>query len=136
MEKCTKWTQDVPTGQKISQMSVNILNGHKVYLCFTIYGPPKYTQIWTFGLKINHLATLLPLVTLVLRFLVESSINEQQNVDRKRFVSSSALGLQPMTCCSWGRDKNVLEGVPKICTHGSPLRHTTGSRVHPEMCVV
>jgi hypothetical protein len=26
---------------------------------FPFQGPPKFTQIWTVGLKINHLATLL-----------------------------------------------------------------------------
>jgi hypothetical protein len=25
---------------------------------FPFQGPPKFTQIWIFGLKINHLATL------------------------------------------------------------------------------
>jgi hypothetical protein len=39
-------------------MSVNIPNGHKIYQHFPIKGPPKFTQIWIFGLKRNHLATL------------------------------------------------------------------------------
>jgi hypothetical protein len=37
----------------------NIPNGHKIYHQFAIKGPPKCSQIEIFGLKINHLATLL-----------------------------------------------------------------------------
>jgi hypothetical protein len=44
-KKCTKKTQKVP-------------NGHKISPHFPIKGPPKFTQIGIFGLKINHLATL------------------------------------------------------------------------------
>jgi hypothetical protein len=33
-------------------------NGHKIYQHIQFHGPPKYTQIGIFGLKINHLATL------------------------------------------------------------------------------
>jgi hypothetical protein len=36
----------------------NSTNGNKIYQYFPIYGPPKFTQIGIFGLKINHLATL------------------------------------------------------------------------------
>jgi hypothetical protein len=36
----------------------NITNGHKIYQHFPFQGPPKYTQIEIFGLKIYHLATL------------------------------------------------------------------------------
>jgi hypothetical protein len=43
--KYTKWPQNIP-------------NGHKLYQHFTSLGTLKYTQIWIFGLKINHLATL------------------------------------------------------------------------------
>jgi hypothetical protein len=42
----TKWLSDIP-------------NGDKIFQHFTIQGPPKYTQIGIFGLKRNHLATLL-----------------------------------------------------------------------------
>jgi hypothetical protein len=44
--KCNKWSQNIP-------------NGHKIYQHFPNHGPPKLTQISIFGLKINHLATLL-----------------------------------------------------------------------------
>jgi hypothetical protein len=40
------------------QWSKNIPNVHKIYQHFTIQGPPKFTQNDIFGLKINHLATL------------------------------------------------------------------------------
>jgi hypothetical protein len=41
----TKWPQNIP-------------NGHKTYQHFPFTGPPKFTQIGIFALKINHLATL------------------------------------------------------------------------------
>jgi hypothetical protein len=37
----------------------NIPNGHKIYQLFPFQGPPKCSHIAIFGLKINHLATLL-----------------------------------------------------------------------------
>jgi hypothetical protein len=50
---------------KICQMTTNctklpeiIPNGHKIYQHFPSQGFPKFTQIGIFGLKINHLATL------------------------------------------------------------------------------
>jgi hypothetical protein len=33
---------------------------HKIYQHLPLQDPPKFTQIWIFGLKTNHLATLLP----------------------------------------------------------------------------
>jgi hypothetical protein len=41
----TKWTLNIP-------------NGHKIYQHLPFKGPPKFTQICIFGLKTNHLATL------------------------------------------------------------------------------
>jgi hypothetical protein len=41
----TKWPKNIP-------------NGLKIYQDFPFRGPPKYTQIGIFGLKIYHLATL------------------------------------------------------------------------------
>jgi hypothetical protein len=35
-----------------------IPNGHKIYQYFPFEGPPKFTQIAIFGLKINNLTTL------------------------------------------------------------------------------
>jgi hypothetical protein len=59
-------TRYIPNGHKIHQMVIKytkcpliIPNGHKMYHHFPIYGPLKFTQIGIFGLKINHLATLL-----------------------------------------------------------------------------
>jgi hypothetical protein len=40
-------------------MAKNIPNGHKIYQDFPFQGPPKFTQIGIFGMKRNHLATLL-----------------------------------------------------------------------------
>jgi hypothetical protein len=31
---------------------------HKIYHHLPLQDPPKFTQIWIFGLKTNHLATL------------------------------------------------------------------------------
>jgi hypothetical protein len=49
----TKWPYIASNGQKLL-----IQNGRKKYQHFPFQGPPKYTQIRIFGLKINHLATL------------------------------------------------------------------------------
>jgi hypothetical protein len=42
----TKWSNIIP-------------NGRKIYQHFPFQGPPEYTQSGNFGLKINHLATLM-----------------------------------------------------------------------------
>jgi hypothetical protein len=36
----------------------NTTIGHKIYQYFSFQGPPKYTLIGIFGMKIYHLATL------------------------------------------------------------------------------
>jgi hypothetical protein len=53
-KKYTKWPQ-LCTYTKRPQI---VPNGHKIYQHFPFKGPPKYTKIGIFGLKINHLATL------------------------------------------------------------------------------
>jgi hypothetical protein len=58
VKKCTKWIQNVPNGHKNKKSPWNIPNGHKIYRHFSIQGPPTFTQIGIFGLKTNHLATL------------------------------------------------------------------------------
>jgi hypothetical protein len=46
-------------GGKYTKLPLHILpNGHRVYQPFSFRGPPKFTQIGIFGLKIYHLATL------------------------------------------------------------------------------
>jgi hypothetical protein len=62
----TKTVKNIPTDHKMYQMDIiytkrllNIPNGHKINQLFTFQGPPKFTQIGIFGLKRNHLATLL-----------------------------------------------------------------------------
>jgi hypothetical protein len=47
------------TGINYTKWQQNIPNEHKIYQYFPFQGPPKFTQIRIFGLKINHLATLL-----------------------------------------------------------------------------
>jgi hypothetical protein len=61
----TKAVKNIPNDHKMYQMDIrytkwllNIPNGHKIYQHFTFQGPPKFTQIGIFGLKRNHLATL------------------------------------------------------------------------------
>jgi hypothetical protein len=39
-----------------TKRSQNIPNGHKIYQHCTFQGPPKYIQIFIFGLQISHLA--------------------------------------------------------------------------------
>jgi hypothetical protein len=51
--KYTKWPYYICNGCKIDQMVIKYL-----YQDFPYQDPPKFTQIWIFGLKTNHLATL------------------------------------------------------------------------------
>jgi hypothetical protein len=64
----TKTGKIYQNSNKMYQMAIrytkwlsNIPNDHKIYQQFPFQGPPKYTQIWIFGLKTYHLATLLPI---------------------------------------------------------------------------
>jgi hypothetical protein len=43
---------------KFTKSPENLPNGHKICQQFPLQDPPKFTQIGIFGLKINHLATL------------------------------------------------------------------------------
>jgi hypothetical protein len=62
----TKTRKNIPNYHGLYQMSIKYnkrpFNGpivHKIYQhCKTIVRPPKFTQIWIFGLKTNQLATL------------------------------------------------------------------------------
>jgi hypothetical protein len=59
----TKWPQTIPNCHKLYQMAAYVMfqmviNDQKFCQHFPFQGPPKFTQIGTFGLKINHLATL------------------------------------------------------------------------------
>jgi hypothetical protein len=56
--------QNTKTG-KIYEVTRNYINRpengpsvHKIYQHLSVQDPPKFTQIWIFGLKTNHLATL------------------------------------------------------------------------------
>jgi hypothetical protein len=53
----TKYQSEI----NISNFNERPKNGpgvHKIYQHLPIADPPKFTQIWIFGLKTNHLATL------------------------------------------------------------------------------
>jgi hypothetical protein len=61
----TKTGKNIPNYHKLCQMSIKcnkrLLNGqsvHKICQHIPLQDPPKFTQIWIFGLKTNHLATL------------------------------------------------------------------------------
>jgi hypothetical protein len=43
---------------KCTKLSWYIPNGHRIYQPFAFQGPPKFSQIGIFGMKIYHLATL------------------------------------------------------------------------------
>jgi hypothetical protein len=58
--------KNIPNYRKLNQMAIhcskfpkNIPNGHKIYQHVPFQGPPKFTQIGIFGMKTNHLATLI-----------------------------------------------------------------------------
>jgi hypothetical protein len=58
----------------------SIPNSHKIYQYFLLQGPPKYTQIEIFGIKINHLATL--------PHVKESAIISEPNVRENKIYRS------------------------------------------------
>jgi hypothetical protein len=43
-------------------MATKLPNGHRKSQLFSFQGPPKFTQICSFGLKTYHLAALLQIV--------------------------------------------------------------------------
>jgi hypothetical protein len=43
---------------KYTKWDLNIPNVHTIFQYYPFQGPPKYTQIGNFGIKIIHLATL------------------------------------------------------------------------------
>jgi hypothetical protein len=57
--KCTKLPQSKPNVNKIYRMALNGPNVQKIHQHLPLQDPQKCTQITIFGLKINHLATLL-----------------------------------------------------------------------------
>jgi hypothetical protein len=59
----------LPNCHNIYQITIicrYIQNGQRIYKLFSWHGPPKFTQIWIFGLKTCHLATLSPCCRLLL----------------------------------------------------------------------
>jgi hypothetical protein len=57
-QKTTKYIYQMAI--KYFQWPQNRPNGHKIYQHFPLQYPPKFTQIGIFGLKTNHLASLVP----------------------------------------------------------------------------
>jgi hypothetical protein len=55
----TKTGKCIPNNYKMYQMAIKYKNGCKIYQHLPLQDPPKFTQIWIFGLKRNHLATLI-----------------------------------------------------------------------------
>jgi hypothetical protein len=53
----------------------NIPIGHKIYQYFQLKGPPKYTQMWIFGMKIKYQATLMKRFIRALCFAVGWAFN-------------------------------------------------------------
>jgi hypothetical protein len=56
-EKYARLTRTIPNVHKIDRKSDQVAIKY-VYQHLPIQDPPKFTQIWIFGLKTNHLATL------------------------------------------------------------------------------
>jgi hypothetical protein len=62
----TKTGKNIPNNHKISQMATkytkwteHLPNGPEIYQHLPLSDPPKFAQIGIFGLKTNHLATLI-----------------------------------------------------------------------------
>jgi hypothetical protein len=49
----------IPKREKYTKLPRTLPNVHKIYQHLKLQDPPKFTQFWIFGLKTNHLATLL-----------------------------------------------------------------------------
>jgi hypothetical protein len=58
-----KTPQNIPNGHEIHKNDVSIPNGHEILQHFSFQGTPKFTQLGIFGMKIYHLATLVPNLT-------------------------------------------------------------------------
>jgi hypothetical protein len=58
-KKCTKGPQTAPNGQTVYQITAHYFKWLQNVPTFSIPRHLKYTRIGIFGLKINHLATLL-----------------------------------------------------------------------------
>jgi hypothetical protein len=58
-EKYTKLPRTIPNVHKIYQMAVKLTKRPKNNKHLPLQDPPKCIKIWIFGLKTNHLATLI-----------------------------------------------------------------------------
>jgi hypothetical protein len=58
-KKIYQMTKNIPNDEKYTNWQKNTPNGRKIHKHHPLPDPQKFTQIWIFGLKIYHLATLL-----------------------------------------------------------------------------
>jgi hypothetical protein len=82
--KYSKWPQNIPKGRKIDQMAIKHTN------IFHCKSHPEFTQIWIFGLKICHLATLL---ATTIKPKNCKSAEEAKKVDPRQKVSQTLMYL-------------------------------------------
>jgi hypothetical protein len=70
--KYTKLLQKYSMAIKYTKTAIKIPNGRAIHQKFPSQGLPKYTRIRIFGMKINYLATLRKIATLVSSSRVKS----------------------------------------------------------------
>jgi hypothetical protein len=64
-------------------------NGHIIYQHRPLQDPPKFTQIWIFGLKICHLATLIQMSMAAKSLLIQQGANGSKQKSIKLLIKSS-----------------------------------------------
>jgi hypothetical protein len=112
----TKTGQNVPNKHKMNQMAIkypkclqNIPNGHKICQHCPILGPPKFTQMMSFGLKINHLATLRTGPNL---FTLTCHLNSCANMDWHNFYKTRQRAAVSVSAfATEDRGSNPFRGV-------------------------
>jgi hypothetical protein len=68
-------------------------NVHKMYQHLPLQGPPKFAQIWIFGLKTNRLATLNPIIIYALSQLQRGTLAQLKlAIDGQVKLSSQLYG--------------------------------------------
>jgi hypothetical protein len=114
----TKTGKYIPDEPKIYKMTIkytewpyNRPNGHKICIClyqhFSFQDHPKFTQNWDFGLKTNHLATLLR--SLWQERKIDSAQVRRPGVQRQ-VLPRSRLGLLP----GWSPLCDHAPGMPWV----------------------
>jgi hypothetical protein len=118
---------NIPKWEKYTyQMATNytkrpqiIPNGHKIYQHFPIEGPLKFTQIVIFGLKTNHLATLLWTCRLRKKESLPSVKWMMSHARSDFFLLSESLSL-----------RHIITPPPKINNKRTLLYTSTGMMSH------